>query len=117
MIDMGTPLQADVDTIVHLAQANGAAAGKKFVAEYGIGRNERIDKIILEGLETNVSLIIQRLPWASQVPEFSAMKLYPREVQDDLIWTYLQAYDIASRNQIRDAIAKATYRKDTRSNG
>lgn len=99
--------------ILKLAQKDGEAAGKAFVAAYGLGQNDNVDALILEGLETNVSLVIQRLPWASVVPqpaiEGMLSRLHipeniAREVVYDVIWTYMATYDQASRKVIRDAV-------------
>ncbi len=96
-----------IDKTIEFAVKDGTAAGKRFVVDYGIGLNANIDALILEGLETNVSLIIQRLPWASVVPALHLSKEFPREVYDDLIWTYMATYDQASRKVIRDAISNS----------
>lgn len=129
MIDMGTPqaksLKPITDSVVELAVKDGRAAGIAFGAEYSLGQNPRIDQIILEGLEANVSIIVQRLPWATAIPIFTdipairdlmvRLSIDPdhvaSEVMDDLVWTYVSAYDEASRNVIRDIIRNAKDRK------
>lgn len=118
MSGMDTSLGSTNKAILKQAQKDGAAAGISFVKEYGLGINPNIDKMVLEGLETNVSLIIQRLPWATLVPQtvvegaIARMHLdepIVREVIDDLIWTYMATYDQASRKVIRDTLQKGNY--------
>ena len=118
MSDMDRTLADTEQAILKLAAKNGTAAGKAFVKDYGLGLNEKIDRMVLEGLETNVSLVIQRLPWASLVPQttvevaLSHMHLpepLVREVIDDLIWTYMATYDQASRKVIRETLQKGNY--------
>lgn len=118
MIDMGSTLKLVTDSVVELAVKDGREAGQAFVAAYDLGQNEKVDAIFLEGLETNVSLIIQRLPWAIVIPEFakdpSIRALLERlnidpdniasEVTDELVWAYISAYDQASRDMIRETI-------------
>lgn len=113
MSGMDPSLSSTDKAVLKLAAKEGTAAGKLFVQEYAIGTNAKIDAMILEGLETNVSLVIQRLPWATVVPqpaiEGMLNRLHipeniAREVVYDLIWAYMATYDQASRKVIRDAI-------------
>ena len=115
MSDMEPTLQARDKALLRLAQKDGEAAGKVFVKEYGIGTNPNVDALILEGLETNVSLVIQRLPWATVVPQPAIEGMLNRlhipenvirEVVYDLIWTYMATYDQSSRKVIRASLQK-----------
>ena len=117
---MSAPLSGVQKAVVKLATKDGIAGGTSFATRYSLGQNPNVDAMILEGLETNVSLVIQRLPWATIVPELSKIPtiraLFLRipldpdslasEVTDDIVWTYMATYDQASRKVIRDTISK-----------
>lgn len=111
---------SDVEgAVVNLAARDGRKAGREFLAKYDLGKNIWIDKMIHEGIETNVSLIVQRLPWATVIPAFGQHKAIrdllirihidpdaiDREVVDALVWTYMVAYDKASRKVILNVVS------------
>lgn len=103
--------------LLAIAAAKGEEAGRKFVKDYGIGRNRNVDRLILEGIETQNPMLIQRLPWADfgkNIPtartiivsigvDHDALDV---EVVDDLIWVFIQAFDTASRGVITKACGK-----------
>lgn len=119
MNGMSASLRDVTKAIVKIAEKDGRTAGAAFVAKYALGTNVFVDDIVHEGLQSNVSLIIQRLPWASMIPEFGKdpmiRALFIRipldpdsiasEVADELVWAYMTAYDKASRNVILIAVS------------
>lgn len=113
-------IDATTARVMSLAKRDGKAAGKAFVKDWNLGSNSLIDKLFREGIESNASIIIQRLPWAKVLPDLlddpnalAKKEAVAREVADELIWIYMVQYDASSRAVILDTITHNTDGKDT----
>lgn len=110
-------LDAMAKSMAELGSKHGTEAASLFVKDWNLGSNASIDALFREGIESNASIIVQRLPWARVIPSIAEhtrelllqssgvdQESIDREVVDELIWTYIASYDKASRKYILDTV-------------